>query len=252
VSVTVTATLDLLAPIALAELDGVASLQTRTDRKYLVNSAQLDAMIDAVAGFARVLDIDGRRSFGYESVYFDTAAYDSYLGSARGRPGRFKVRTRTYVDAAQCWLEVKVRNRRGQTDKHRIRHDPAPRDRLTESSIGFVHTLPGLQQVTFRPTPVLITRYQRSTLEVGRTRATIDVQVACHGPDRRAVGVGDQIVVETKSAGGPGLVDRTLWALRARPVAISKFGIGMAALHPDLPSNKWHRVLQRHVQPLIT
>jgi len=30
-----------------------------------------------------------------------------------------------------------------------------------------------------------------------------------------------------------------------RPLRISKYGVGMAALHPGLPELKWHRVLHR-------
>jgi hypothetical protein len=39
------------------------------------------------------------------------------------RTRRFKIRTRTYVDSAECWLEVKTRDQRGNTVKHRREHD---------------------------------------------------------------------------------------------------------------------------------
>jgi hypothetical protein len=43
------------------------------------------------------------------------------------------------------------------------------------------------------------------------------------------------------------VVDRQLWAAGHRPVRISKYGAGMAALHPDLPDLKWHRALNHHL-----
>ncbi|MEO8697895.1 MAG: molecular chaperone, partial [Acidimicrobiales bacterium] len=54
------------------------------------------------------------------------------------------------------------------------------------------------------------------------------------------------LLVETKSTGAPTVADRVLWAAGERPVPISKFGVGMAALNPGLPANKWNRTLRRY------
>jgi hypothetical protein len=53
-------------------------------------------------------------------------------------------------------------------------------------------------------------------------------------------------LVETKSTGAPTVADRLLWASGKRPVTISKFGVGMAALNRHLPANKWNRTLRRY------
>ena len=47
----------------------------------------------------------------------------------------------------------------------------------------------------------------------------------------------------------PSSTDRLLWRHGHRPVRISKYGTGMAALHADLPAHPWRRVLDRHVTP---
>ncbi|MCB0975482.1 MAG: VTC domain-containing protein [Actinobacteria bacterium] len=60
--------------------------------------------------------------------------------------------------------------------------------------------------------------------------------------------LGGEIIVETKSAGRPSAVDRALWQARCRPTRISKYTTGLAALRPDLPSNRWHRTLDRHFE----
>ena len=41
-------------------------------------------------------------------------------------------------------------------------------------------------------------------------------------------------------------IDRELWRRGHRPATVSKYGTGMTALHPSLPSNCWNRVLARH------
>lgn len=93
--------------------------------------------------------------------------------------------------------------------------------------------------------PAVTTRYTRATLLVGQvgTRATIDTDVSAIAPDGRLVHLDGMAIVESKSTGPPSPVDRLLWSLDHRPVRVSKFGTGLAALFPELPSNKWHRAL---------
>lgn len=247
--------LDGLTSIDLAEVNATASLLTRVDRKYVVTPGQLDRLLDRVADDARVLQIDGRRCFSYQSVYFDTPAFDSYLGAARRRPDRFKVRTRRYVDAAatdgSCWVEVKLRNRRGQTEKHRQIHGAGHAADLTRATLDFVASFARLHPIAHELDPVLTTRYRRSTLVMGAARATIDVDLECTAGDGshrdRIVTLRDRIVVETKSERSPSPVDRVLWDLSIRPTTISKFAVGAAVLFPELPSNKWHRTIADHV-----
>ncbi len=246
--------LDVLRPISLAEIDATVALQSRHDRKYVVRAEVLAELIGLLGAETRVLEIDGARSFGYESLYFDTAEFDSYLGAARRRPDRFKVRTRTYLDTGRCWFEVKVRSRHGQTVKHRQPHDVGRRRRLTAGAIELLTRFPQIRPFAPELRPVLRTTYQRATLVCADQRVTVDAALVCApagGPGHGGVGVGvgDAVIVETKSERDAGPADRALWSLGVRPVTISKFGIGLASVHPGLPANRWHRTLDRHVTP---
>lgn len=49
----------------------------------------------------------------------------------------------------------------------------------------------------------------------------------------------------------PTELDRLLWRRGHRPVCLSKYGAGLAALTPDLPDEKWHRVLTRHIPQVL-
>jgi hypothetical protein len=245
-TMTDTPSMDRFGPITLAELDAQAALLTRMERKYVVSSAQLEAVLDNLAADVQVLEIDGRRTFDYESTYFDTPSYASYLGAARRRPDRFKVRTRLYVDEASSWLEVKLRNRTCQTIKHRTPHR-ASRGELATSGRAFLAGFDRLRSVVDQLVPMLTTSYRRSMIAAGSSRVSIDRAVRLADPSGRSIGLADWVVVECKSARAAGAVDRALWAVHARPIAISKYGVGMAALHPDLPGNKWRRAVARHV-----
>jgi hypothetical protein len=237
-----------LEPIGLSELEAVAALLARQDRKYIVPPAALDELVAGLARHARALEIDGSRTFRYESVYFDTPSLDAYRAAAHGRPRRFKVRTRSYLDSDVCLLEVKTRARNGMTLKHRHPYSMEDRDRLTGQGLVFLSRFHGVADVTAELRPVLTTAYRRTTLfdSASDSRITIDTDLVCSTPEGSTVGLSDVALVETKSAHGPTAVDRRLWASRIRPVRVSKYATGLAAIRDDLPSNRWRPVLQRH------
>jgi hypothetical protein len=236
-----------LDPVSLDEITASADLQTREDRKYLVDQSSLLHLVQGLGQGVRVLAIDGVRGFRYESLYFDTPDLISYLDAAHARPRRFKVRTRSYLDSDRCALEVKTRDRHGRTVKHRRSYAIADRNRLTADGRQWVADIAQFGQVVHRLAPMLTTSYRRTSLLLpqGGGRVTLDVDVVCHQPGGGSVSLPDLVFVETKTTGAPCAVDRVLWKSGSRPVAVSKYCTGLAALHPDLPANRWHRVLRR-------
>jgi hypothetical protein len=252
VSADVAGRLQQLQPIPLEELNGLAALQTRVDRKYLVPLAELDGVLADLGDDCRVLDFGGARDSLYESVYFDTPDLASYHGAARKRRRRFKIRTRAYLDTGACFLEVKTAGGRSMTVKDRIEYRLEDRDIITEEGRQYIDetmALTGVADLHEIPLlPTLVTGYRRSTLYVPSSgaRATIDLGLELRRDEARRMALPELAVVESKSAGGPTIVDRLLWRHGHRPAAISKYCVGLAALQPELPSNRWSRVLKRH------
>lgn len=236
-----------LAPVTLAELDAAAALLTRTDRKYLVPPALAAELVATLDGRARALEIDGERTFDYESVYFDTPDLVLYRAAAHGRPHRAKVRTRLYVDSGLCLLEVKQRDRAGRTVKRRVPHAAGERGRLTPGGRDLLAGIDGAATLSERLRPTLTTRFTRTTLLLPDGRATLDDGLVLLGTDGRRAWLAGAVVVETKSPGPPTVLDRLLWARHLRPVRLSKYGVGLATLRPELPGNRWHRAVREHV-----
>jgi len=241
-----------LPPISLAELLEAAALLKRTDRKYIVTEAQLADLLRVLAGDVRVLEIDGTRTFHYESTYFDTPGRDSFRAAAHRRRRRFKVRTRTYADTMQTYFEVKVRDARRRTVKLRLPYPFADRASLNAEAHAFVtrtlveHGIPALAVDSL--VPALRTAFHRSTMLVpsARCRVTVDTELRVSHPDGSELTIPDLIVLETKSDAQDRRVDRALWRMGVRPQSVSKFAIGSVLLDPDLPDNKWSRTIQRH------
>jgi hypothetical protein len=244
------AALGTLPSIGLAELEGRAALQTRVDRKYLMAEDEAERLLGALRDEAVVLEIGGIRRFAYESLYFDTPGLSSYLRTAYRHRRRFKVRTRTYVDSGDCWLEVKVPGQRGSTVKYRTPH---AREQHRDVSAGhaFVddvfarHGLPAASRSAL--TSILRTEYLRFTLLLpgSDSRVTVDTDLR-FSTDDRELRLPRTAVVETKTGAAASRADRQLWRWGHRPVAFSKYATGLAALRTDLPAAPWRRVLGRH------
>lgn len=244
--------------VGLAELEERAALQSRVDRKYAMPVAEAGRLLGALAPVAAALEINGLRRFRYESLYFDTPDLASYRLTAYRHRRRFKIRTRTYVDSGSTWLEVKVPGPRGSTMKYRSPHEPGP---WLSTGRTFVDDVFARHDLAVRTgfAATLRTRYLRVTLllapptdgpglggdTAGDSRVTIDTALHFSSAGRE-LRLPATAIVETKTGSAASYADRLLWQWGQRPVAISKYATGLAALRTDLPAAPWHRVLRRH------
>ncbi|MGW9114211.1 polyphosphate polymerase domain-containing protein [Microbacterium sp. NPDC055683] len=244
--------------ISLAELVAEAELLTRVDRKYLLRADDAVRVLDGVDAEARVLEIDGERASLYGTMYFDTPELLSYRLAALGRRRRFKLRSRHYVETDAAFLEMKTRGARGTTVKERIEQPSDAVDRLTDEGRAYaaeaVESLGLGADVADELEPTLHTGYRRTTLLLPEgARATVDTDLEWLDAWGGRMSRPDLVIVETKSAARASSLDRLLWRAGIRPVGISKFATGLAAMRPELPSNKWSRVLRTHfdAQPAL-
>lgn len=236
--------------ISLAEVLAQSELQVRLDRKYLVSAKDFTRLANRLAGELKALDIDGRRSFAYESRYFDTPARQTYREHLAGRRDRFKVRTRSYVDSGETMFEVKLETPDGGTDKRRFPHPTEAYGRLTSDARRHLRaTLSAAgRQAPADLGPSCATAYQRSTFVAndGSTRITCDHDLVCSNEDGSVGALRDHVLVEVKSATAPSFVDQAFADLAVEQISISKYCVGIALLHPDLPSDPWNAVLGRY------
>jgi hypothetical protein len=243
----------VVRPIGLEDLVESAELLTRVDRKYFVPADKFRLLIDELSSAFRVLEIDGQRTFDYESVYFDTPDLLTYRAHLQRRRRRFKTRTRTYLDSGLCMFEVKTVGHRGNTVKDRIKHPVNDRAVLTTEARAFLaQTLDRAygQPVPKGLQPMLINLYRRTTFAspAEGSRLTCDVSLSCH-TNRASINDADtHVLVETKSSNGSGEADQILRRLGIRPTPVSKYCIGIAALHPEVPANPWHATLAHYFE----
>ena len=246
-----------LTGIDLTELVDRAPLMTRVDRKYLIATACLPPIVDALAADpdsrTRVLEIEGRRTFSYRSSYLDTPRLTTWYAAARGRRRRFKARVRDYCDTGQRWLEVKTRGPRGTSVKRRIAV-VGQQERLGPEQTRFVAVVLATERIdpalADELQPSLVTTYRRTTLHhhdaVRECRITLDSDLGFTSPAGVTRSAPGLVVVEVKAGPSPMPVEHLLWRHGHRPITTSKYGVGMVWTHPELPALKWRRALARH------
>lgn len=123
-------------PINLDEMDNV-KLLNRVDNKFIFTSDKLSAFLDYLKPYYKVLTIENKRTFDYESLYFDTDDFLFYQLHHRGKLNRYKVRYRKYRDTETCYLEVKFKSNIGRTNKTR-KKKKSIKDELSEKSKKFL------------------------------------------------------------------------------------------------------------------
>jgi hypothetical protein len=244
----------LIEPASLDEVTASAALLERTDRKYLVRRQDVDRLVADLASTHRVLDVAGRRTTTYRTVYFDSEDLRSVRDHIQGRRRRFKARTRLYVEDGLCRVEVKTKGNRGQTVK--VMRDINPdhlRDLDAEHQSFIVRELDLAGIRRDQPMiPTIEVSCRRTTLVDTRvgSRLTIDDALTCTWNGRRMRLDDDWLIVETKSPGHAGRADTKLRRLGYRPRSFSKYAAAGAALSDDISSNDFRRLFgtQLHLE----
>ena len=265
--------------IGLDELNERAAMLTRVDRKYIVDAETAAKVLSTLDADASVMEIDGQRDFAYDSVYFDTPQMQSYHSAAYSRDDTFKIRTRSYLDSELTFLEVKTDGEQDMTVKKRIPYTFENRDTLTAEGheyitaalgdilAGPVHKLEAVLTTGYRRTTVFLPQSEknpvasRMTVDNALTWTPMSENILMAGVNYRnfhgnlvgtTYGLPNAVIIETKSGVEPSVADQHLWDAGITPAKISKFATGMAALNPQLASNKWEETLKNwmHLEPV--
>ena len=235
----------------LTELEDRVPLLHRQDTKYLLDSSALESLLPVMAARHRLLEIDGRRAFRYDSVYVDDGALSVHQAHAQGRRLRYKARTRRYGDGPLCFQEVKLTASRGSTTKLRRACSSAEHGFVGPQFRAFLDEALQAHHGTVAPMdlrPSVTVRYTRRTLVLldGGERVTVDQDLDFLDRTGRRCGAmrPDLALVEVKTSGGRGATDRAFWADGHRPVKMSKYGIGVSLSRPDLTPAPLRRLLR--------
>ena len=225
--------------ISLDEMSSIR-LMNRIDTKYLANEDQLCRLLEMARGEYMVQSIDGIIQSEYRTRYLDDRFNTMYLNHHNGRLTRQKVRIRTYVDTADNFFEVKLKNNHGRTKKKRI-HLTGADTYVQDGAAEFLqeHTMLPLTLDDLQPK--LSNHFSRITLvnKAKTERLTIDSNLSFHneesGIDRN---MDNLVIIEVKRDGNTySPIQDLLREVRIFPSGFSKYCIGMALTTPGIKRN---------------
>jgi len=236
-----------LDPITIQELDDMKLLK-RFDTKFVVPNEYLVPLLQHLSKEYRILDIDGMRSFTYESLYLDTPDHKFFLQHHNKKLNRYKVRLRDYVEAGKQYLEVKFKTNKDKLKKYRMKISGIENG-ITPEMLEFLDDrVHGVDAASMEP--VIWTNYKRFSL-AHRTeleKITVDMDVTFLSHDRSVEKKLNAVIVEIKQA------HRSLKSPFIRmlkevfyltPSSFSKYCIGMIYLGHPVKYNRFKpRLLQ--------
>ena len=248
--------IELLAPIGLDELVEQAALLERIDRKYVVPRAVAPRPDRRGAG----RDAGARaRGSAHARLSLGLPRHPRPRQLPGGRPAPAPA-----LEGAQPrlprhrWLVARGEDPL-RARPHHQGADPARRSRVggrsTSAGVVVRRCLAGRsagrrragQRAEAGARDVVRPQHPapaRHPADAGHHRHRARLDVAGASRSARDLDRPGLAIVETKGGSTPSAMDRLLWARGHRPVSISKYGVGVAALH-DVPRLKWHRVLAR-------
>lgn len=229
--------------ITLGEIrDSDAQLQSRREKKFLMTFEQCVNLISGLNGSYRALDIEHSRIGRYDTMYYDTGSFMTYLQHHNGKANRFKLRFRYYCSTGKTFLEVKERLNTGRTVKTRLETEGT----ISLTDKGPAGFLESAFPYDFREFyPVLSTEYNRITLvskDFGE-RVTFDLGLSFRNNTTLHSYPG--VVVGEIKHDRPLFMSQALAGLKMmgiRKTRFSKYCIGVALLYPEQKHNAFKPV----------
>lgn len=240
--------LKIFEPISLSEMDDV-KLLNRTDTKYLLNIHNFNSMLGQLAVHYRILEIAGKRTNDYKTLYFDTENFKLYYDHYRGRMNRTKIRYRKYLDSNLCYLEIKLKTNKGKTEKERIkRKDPESiaEAGFSERSVKFIEETAKIPVTQLQHK--LNNFFTRITLVHKRLkeRLTIDLNLRFEN-EFSQIALPNLVIAELKQEKFSAQSDfvKIMKQQKIYPGGFSKYCMGSLFLYPHLKRNTFKPKLIR-------
>lgn len=204
-----------------------ASLLERRDEKFVVSLTDLPKILREIHQEYSALNESGVTMFSYTTRYFDTPSMQCYHEHHNTKSNRFKLRIRSYDDSNLTFVECKIKNNKGQTQKLRRVHEDGF---SLASASDFLFKNIGKDHSVFQG--MIDVHYYRITL-MNRNRdqrITIDLNLSYKNlKTGKHLDLNELAVIEIKQQGKfdyRSQIQKTLKKLRYAPMDFSKYCMG--------------------------
>lgn len=220
------------------------SLMNRFDFKFLLKSSEAVAFLNHLYSEYDLIANNEIMIRSYETKYFDTYQRDTFLMHHKGKFPRYKIRTRTYLDTNDQFVEVKFKNNKGLTEKYRNKLIEVDNLFMQPDVISFlnshkIHDLESLQES-------LLVNYQRISLKHKQIneRITLDFNLTFSGNQKKTL-LEDIVIVEVKQE--KKYISSAVEILKSfnkRSISMSKYCYGISSTDPSIKHNNFNPLLK--------
>lgn len=232
----------------LESLDALKLLK-RYDTKFIFRRDKLMPVFEYLSDHYQILEIDGRRFFKYDNLYYDTDDFFFYRQHHNNKLDRYKVRFRKYIESNRCYFEIKHKNNKNKTIKSRLLLSGCNiLFKLSEESKSFARSSISLNgNIIDRLEPKLTIGFERITFANHdlKERLTFDSSLVFTNTNLLQRRIDNLVVAELKSekhSTNTKLV-QYLKTLRIYPAAFSKYCIGIATTEKSVKYNRFKKGL---------
>jgi len=238
-------------PTTLEDMNAIKLLK-RYDTKFIFHKNQAGAVFDYLSGKYKILEIGDNRSFGYETLYYDTDDFHFYHQHHNRKLNRYKIRYRRYRQSDKCYFEVKFKNNRQKTIKSRL---PLTNGNihsdLSEETKRFAkeRMIIGDCRIVDNIKPKLKVEYNRITFanHAGKERLTIDTDLTYIDGKANRNKIDNLIIAELKSENVSPNAELYQYfkGLKILPTKFSKYCIGVAMTGLNVKRNRFKKKLMK-------
>jgi hypothetical protein len=233
-------------------LDGLDTikLMKRYDTKFVFHSDKLTSVFNYLCKEYQILEINKKRIFRYENLYYDTDNYFFYHQHHNQRLNRYKVRCRKYIETDQCYFEIKFKNNKKKTIKNRILlNESNINNELSKESKEFANKsiLINNGGIVDKIKPSLWIGFSRITLAnlINKERLTFDIGLTYTNKNLDSRKIDNLIIAELKSENlsinSPFF--QYLKKNKISPTTFSKYCMGIAISEKNIKSNRFKKDL---------
>ena len=231
------ALLNNFTPIGLDKLETVKLLD-RVDTKYAFKRAQLASILQELADYYYILEVNNQRTSEYSSLYFDTPDFELYNDHLTGRLSRFKIRFREYIRSGIKYFEIKHKNNKRRTIKYRVLQD-AISTHINNTAESFLR-----EKTSYLPENLdakLWVNYSRITLmsKTSLERVTIDTDLKFRST-QSSKSFDNLVIAEVKQhRSGKSYFKLVMKKNKIRPASLSKYCLGVVNLFENVKKNNF-------------
>jgi len=220
-----------------------ANLLERKDFKYCFSEKILEGILQEMLEQYDILEVNGERSFTYETEYYDTENFAFFSDHHNGKGNRVKARMRHYVQSEMSFAEQKSKNNKAVTTKNRIR--------LHSKETDLADTWDQALNLSLEKKCTII--YDRLTFlnKARNEKITLDFNLHFTNQARNA-SLDKLCIAEIKCKALQNSFFKSIMSARHIPsIGLSKYCMAITQLYPEIKHNNFKPVLY-HIHKTIS